>query len=202
VNKNATSTELPQGSDRPSESRLVAAVVAGDTDAYGTLVERYQDRLYHALWGILGSPEDARDVVQEALVQAYLKLNSFRAESRFYTWLYRIAMNLALSYRRRKRSTMSLDQVRERTGSEPADRQVGPEGLALRQEQIERLWAALDRLPHQAREILVLRELEGCRYETIGEILELPVGTVRSRLFRARLQLREQLQGMLSGGSE
>ncbi len=202
MNRNATSAELPNQSDRPSESRLVAAVVAGDTDAYGTLVERYQDRLYHALWGILGSPEDARDVAQEALVQAYLKLDSFRAESRFYTWLYRIAMNLALSYRRRKRPTMSMEQVREQTGSEPADRQVGPEGLALRQEQIEQVRAALAQLPCQAREILVLRELEGCSYETIGEILELPVGTVRSRLFRARLQLRGQFQGGLSGGSE
>lgn len=202
MNKNAASDEVSKGCDPSSESELVAAVVAGDTDAYGTLVECYQDRLYHALWGILGSPEDARDVAQEALVQAYLKLNSFRAESRFYTWLYRIAMNLALSYQRRKRPTMSMDQVREQTGSEPVDRQVGPEGMALRQEQIEQVWAALDRLPCQAREILVLRELEGCSYETIGEILELPVGTVRSRLFRARLQLREQLQGMLSGGSE
>jgi RNA polymerase sigma-70 factor (ECF subfamily) len=203
VNKNATSDEVSKGCcDPSSEFELVAAVVAGDTDAYGTLVERYQDRLYHSLWGILGSPEDARDVAQEALVQAYLKLNSFRAESRFYTWLYRIAMNLALSYRRRKRPTMSMDQVREQTGSEPAARQVGPEGMALRQEQIEQVWAALDRLPCQAREILVLRELEGCSYETIGEILELPVGTVRSRLFRARLQLRGQLQDRLSGGSE
>jgi RNA polymerase sigma-70 factor (ECF subfamily) len=200
VNKNAASDEVPKGSDPASEFQLVAAVVAGDGDAYGRLVDRYQDRLYHSVWGILGSHEDARDVVQEALVQAYRKLGSFRAESRFYTWLYRIAMNLALSYQRRKKPMMSIDQVREQTGSEPVDRQVGPEGLVVRQEQIKQLWAALDQLPHQAREILVLRELEGCSYETIGEILELPVGTVRSRLFRARLQLRERLSGMLSGG--
>ncbi len=199
MNKNAVNADSAQESDRVRESQLVAAVMAGDTDAYGTLVEGYQDRLYHALWGILGSHEDARDVVQEALVQAYLKLDSFRGESRFYTWLYRIAMNLALSHRRRKKPTISLDQAQEQTGNEPADRREGPEEKALRQEQIEQLWAALERLPHQAREILVLRELEGCCYETLGEILELPVGTVRSRLFRARMQLRLECQGMLSG---
>jgi RNA polymerase sigma-70 factor (ECF subfamily) len=201
VSKNAISAELPQGDDPCYESRLVAAVIAGDTEAYGTLIEPYQDRLYHALRGILGSHEDARDVVQDALVQAYRKLSSFRAESRFYTWLYRIAMNLALSTRRRKRPTLSIEQAREQAGSEPAARWVGPEELAMRQEQIDQLWTALDQLPHQAREILVLRELEGCDYETIGEILKLPLGTVRSRLFRARSQLRVQLQNVLSDGS-
>lgn len=202
MNKNVTRDERLNACGPSSEGQLVAAVVAGDTDAYGALVERYQDRLYHAMRGVLGSHEDARDVVQEALVRAFLKLESFRAESRFYTWLYRIAMNLALSHRRQKKPMLSMDQVREQAGCEPADRQVGPEGLALQKEQIEQLWAALDRLPHQAREILVLRELEGCNYETIGQILELPVGTVRSRLFRARMQLREQLPAKLAGGEQ
>ena len=201
MSKNAISAELPQGDDPSYESRLVAAVIAGDTEAYGTLIEPYQDRLYHALRGVLGSHEDARDVVQDALVQAYRKLSSFRAESRFYTWLYRIAMNLALSKRRRIKPTLSIEQAQEHAGNEPAARWVGPEELAMRQEQIDQLWTALDQLPHQAREILVLRELEDCDYETIGEILKLPLGTVRSRLFRARSQLRVQLQNVLSDGS-
>lgn len=202
MNDNAASAGRAERSERFSESRLVEAVLAGDTDAYGALVDRYQDRLNHALWGILGSREDARDIVQEAFLQAYLKLETFRAESRFYTWLYRIAMNLALSHKRRKRPFLSIDQDRQQTGSELIDRQLGPEELVLRQEQFDRLRLALSRLPYQAREILVLRELEGCNYETIGEILELAVGTVRSRLFRARSQLGQRLQGMLSEGSE
>ena len=189
--------------------QLIDDALEGDSEAFGQLVLKYQDRLFNTMMHVVRSREEAEDVVQEAFVQAFVKLDSFQCASAFYTWLYRIAVNLALSKRRRKRSrskrsrsTMSLDQVREQSGSEPADRQAGPEGVALRHEQIERLWAALDRLPHPAREILVLRELEGCRYETIGEILQLPVGTVRSRLFRARLQLRACLQDMLSGGSE
>jgi len=197
VNDNTANAEPSETGARSSESDLLAAVAAGDTDAYGHLVERYQDRLYQTMWGILGSREDARDIVQEAFVQAYLKLDSFRAEARFYTWLYRIATNLAWSQKRRKRPTISWDRVREQAGVEPVDRQAGPEGLASRREQIEKLWVALDQMPRQAREILVLRELEGCSYEAIGEILKLPVGTVRSRLFRARARLRSQFQGAL-----
>ncbi len=179
---------------------LVEATLAGSRDAFGTLVERYQDRLYNTLVRVLGSRDDASEVLQDAFVQAYTKLESFRGSSQFYTWLYRVALNLACSHRRRttrRRGEQSVDQIRERSGMEPVDTSLQPEQTALRSEQAELVQAALLEISDEHRQILVLREMEDYSYETIAEILELPVGTVRSRLFRARLQLKEQLE-MLS----
>ena len=185
-----------------NEAQTVGAALAGDQEAFGQLVVRYQDRLFNTLLGVLGSREDASDVVQDAFVRAYVKLDSFRGESQFFTWLYRIAMNLARSHQRRAvpaagRSS-SLDQGKELTGSESADPRAGPQRTAMDREQIDALRQALSRLPELPRQILVLRELEDCSYDTIATILEIPVGTVRSRLYRARHQLRQLLQGMAS----
>src|SRR5262245_45189520 len=185
--------ELGLNDDAP----LIAATLAGDTAAFGQIVGAYQDRLYNSLLRVLGSAEDARDVVQDAFVQAFLKLDSFRGSSAFYTWLYRIAFNLAMSHMRRERKTVSLDRVKAGSGDEPGDGQPTPAGDLLRTERVTLVHAALAELSGEYRQILVLRELEGCRYEEIAEILELPVGTVRSRLFRARLQLRDHLAPMM-----
>lgn len=175
------------------DAPLIAASLAGDTAAFGRLVGLYQDRLYNSLLRVVGSSEDARDLVQDAFVQAFLKLETFRGSSAFYTWLYRIAFNLAMSHARKQRKLTSLDGVKACCGSEPVDGQPAPEAAALRREQIDLVHAALAELSVEYRQILVLREMEGCRYDEIAKILELPVGTVRSRLFRARLQLRDQL---------
>jgi RNA polymerase sigma-70 factor (ECF subfamily) len=175
------------------DAPLIAATLAGDTAAFGQLVGLYQDRLYNSLLRVLGSAEDARDVVQDAFVQAFLKLDSFRGSSAFYTWLYRIAFNLAMSRARRERKMVSLDRVKDGCGHEPVDGQPTAEADLLRNEQVAMVHAALAELTPEYRQILVLREIEGCRYEEIAEILELPVGTVRSRLFRARMQLKDQL---------
>lgn len=179
------------------DAQLIEATRAGDSEGFGRLVQRYQDRLYNSLVRVLGSAEDARDVVQDAFVQAYLKLETFRGDSAFYTWLYRIAFNLAMSHARKRRPTTSLEQARESFGREPVDGQPLPEMHMVRRERVQLVHAALASLSAESRQILVLRELEGCRYDQIAEILELPVGTVRSRLFRAREQLREQLEPML-----
>jgi RNA polymerase sigma-70 factor, ECF subfamily len=177
--------------DLSDDAPLIAATLAGDTAAYGRLVGLYQDRLYNSLVRVVG--EDADDIVQDAFVQAYLKLSSFRGSSAFYTWLYRIAFNLAMSHARRGRKTASLDGLKAGWGSEPADNQPGPDAGLERRENVEMVQTALAELNTEYRTILVLREIEGCRYDEIAEILELPVGTVRSRLFRARLALRDQL---------
>jgi RNA polymerase sigma-70 factor (ECF subfamily) len=179
-----------------TDGELVEAALAGDRDAFGDLVVRYQDRLFNTLVRILGSREDAADAAQDAFVQAYAKLESFRGASQFYTWLYRIAMNVALSRRRRRRPVASVDAAKESLGEEPVDAADGPEADALSRERAEQVQAALGHLGDQQRKILVLREMEGFSYESIADILELPVGTVRSRLFRARLQLRERLRSM------
>ena len=179
-----------------SDARLVEAALGGDRDAFGDLVCRYQDRLFNTMLRIAGSREDAADAVQDAFVQAYVKLGSFRGDAQFFTWLYRIAMNVALSRRRRRRPTGSLEAAKDEAGEEPMDAAVGPPDRVLAEERAEQVKSALADLGDQHRKILVLRELEGCSYEVIAEILELPVGTVRSRLFRARLQLREKMRSL------
>jgi RNA polymerase sigma-70 factor (ECF subfamily) len=178
------------------DARLVEAALQGDRDAFGDLVVRYQDRLFNTLLRIAGSREDAADAVQDAFVQAYLKLESFRGDAQFFTWLYRIAMNMALSRRRRRRPVGSLEAAKSSAGEEPMDAAAGPDGRLLATERAEQVQTALADLGEQHRKILVLRELEGCSYEVIADILELPVGTVRSRLFRARLQLRQKLRSL------
>jgi RNA polymerase sigma-70 factor (ECF subfamily) len=176
------------------DASLIDATLAGDTEAFGRLVERYQDRLYNSLLRFLGSAEDARDVSQDTFLQALTKLRSFRRESGFYTWLYRIGFNLAMSRRRRMRPEMSIDCLKHSAGVEPSDDGVGPERLMEAKERAAAVQAALGRLADEHREVVVLREIEECSYETIAEILNVPIGTVRSRLFRARMQLREHLE--------
>jgi RNA polymerase sigma-70 factor (ECF subfamily) len=179
------------------DASLIAATLAGDTAAFGQLVHVYQDRLYNSLLRVVGSAEDARDIIQDAFVRAFLKLETFRGSAAFYTWLYRIAFNLAMSRARRERKVTSLDCVKAGCGSEPMDGQPTPENHLLQRERAALVHAVLAELSIEFRQILVLRELEGFRYDEIAEILQLPVGTVRSRLFRARLQLRDELAPMM-----
>lgn len=178
--------------------QFVEAALAGQKEAFGQLVERYQDRLIHAISRYLGSVEEAHDVAQDAFVQAYTRLASFRGEAAFYTWLYRIAFNLAMTRVRRRRPMQSLDQAKDRLGNEPIDAGATAETGILREEQARVVHRALGQLDEEFRQVLVLRELEGCTYDQISQILEIPVGTVRSRLYRARIQLRDHLAPWLA----
>jgi RNA polymerase sigma-70 factor (ECF subfamily) len=175
------------------DSQLIELAVQGRTEAFGQLALKYQDRLYNTLFHQLGHAEDARDTVQEALIQAFLKLDSFRGESAFYTWLYRIAFHVAVSGRRQRRPAASLDQAMENSHREPVDSQEGPAESLARKEQCHRVRQAIARLADDHRAVVILREIEGCNYEQIAEILDLPIGTVRSRLHRARLELKQEL---------
>jgi RNA polymerase sigma-70 factor (ECF subfamily) len=179
------------------DSELIDETLKGQTAAFGTLVQKYQDRLYNTVVYLVGNVEDARDIVQEAFVQAYLSLKSFHGSSAFYTWLYRIAFNVAATQRRRKRMVVSVDGGRDQAGMEPIDEQHGPAEQLLLDERRRQVQGALLRLSEDHRVVLVLREIDGRRYEAIAEILDLPVGTVRSRLHRARLELRAELKGVL-----
>lgn len=179
------------------DAPLIERSLRGDSAAFGSLVRKYQDRLFNTVVHVAGSREEAEDVAQEAFVQAYVKLSSFHRESAFYTWLYRIAFNIAVSRRRRKKSEVSLDASREDAGREPAGDVEAPGEHLLREERAGLVHSALAALSEEHRSILVLREMEGFEYEQISEILDLPTGTVRSRLHRARLQLREQLKSVL-----
>jgi len=179
------------------DARLIDDALAGDSGAFGELVQKYQARLYNTLVHLVGRREEAEDVAQEAFVQAYLKLDTFQQNSAFYTWLYRIAFNTAISRGRRKRPEVSVDQTRVLTGREPTDGGEAPHDRIEREESIRQVHQALAELSDEHRAILVLRELEGNCYETIADILDLPVGTVRSRLHRARAQLKDVLQEIL-----
>ncbi|MBN1393419.1 MAG: sigma-70 family RNA polymerase sigma factor [Pirellulales bacterium] len=180
------------------DAQLIEQTLAGQSEAYGELVMKYQDRLYNTVFHVVGHAEDARDIVQEAMVQAFIKLETFRRQSAFFTWLYRIAFNAAVSRRRRRRPTASLERARENADWEPSEENGDPAQSMERKERCRQVRNAIARLPEEYRVVIVLREIEGCRYETIAEVLDLPVGTVRSRLHRGRLQLKEQLSAMLT----
>jgi RNA polymerase sigma-70 factor (ECF subfamily) len=179
------------------DAQLIDQTLAGHSAAFGQLVQKYQDRLYHTLVHAVGNAEDAKDVVQEAFVQAFVKLDTFQRASAFYTWLYRIAFNVAATHRRRRHTTLSVEQSHLQSGREPADDGEDPTERLQREERCRQVRQAIGELSDEHRAVLVLREIDGCCYETIAEMLDLPVGTVRSRLHRARLQLREQLREVL-----
>lgn len=179
------------------DTAVIGQVRAGDANAFGILVRKYQDRLFHCLAHLAGNVHEAEDLVQEAFVQAFLKIRSFQGQSSFFTWLYRIAFNLSVTQLRRKRTQVSLDGPPDSPGIDPEDPGEAVTDKLTRDERAAQVQAALATLSPDYRAILVLREMEDCDYETIAEILDLPMGTVRSRLFRARMELRERLQPML-----
>ena len=175
------------------DRRLIAEAVAGRRDAFGELVTRYQARLYNAALRVVGHPDDAADVVQEAFLNAFQALPAFKGDSEFFTWLYRIAFNAAVSQKRKKRPAASLDTGGpDSARPEPADpSEVARPGAALERTEDERqLYAALARLSDEHRAVLLMKDIDGLKYEEIAAVLGVPVGTVRSRLHRARLELR------------
>lgn len=179
------------------DHQLIADCLRGQTSAFGELVRRHQARLYNTVYRLVGNPDDALDVVQEAFLHAYQSLDRFKGDSLFFTWLYRIAVNTAISLKRKQRVSLRLEAGREEDpGTEPADPSElsRPEHALEREEEERRIQQALQRLSPEHRTVLILKDMEGQKYETMAEILQVPVGTIRSRLHRARLELRELLQ--------
>ena len=181
---------------KSDDQRLIELTLAGNRDAFGELVLKHQDRLYGTLVHMLGSIHDSRDVAQEAFLSAYEKLGTFRQEASFYSWLFRIAYNAAVSNRRRQRGPRrSLDDLRERIGDEPRDESTGidPSSHLQSTETQTQVRDALAQLGPEYRDVIVLKEIEGLQYDEIAELLGCPIGTVRSRIHRARQLLREKL---------
>jgi RNA polymerase sigma-70 factor (ECF subfamily) len=172
----------------------IARVLNGDQPAYGQLVERYQRRLLGLLVHACGSHELAEDLAQETFTRAYQKLHLFEGRSSFYTWLCRVAMNLLANERRRKR----IENQSAREGFEAIVLSNGVNGTA--EQQIEKdelrqcVHAAIAMLDVERRTVLLLRDFDGLDYEQIAEALEIPIGTVRSRLHRARMELKSILE--------
>lgn len=178
------------------DHRLIAECLAGNPNSFGELVRRHQDRLYNTVFRLVGNAEDALDVVQESFLSAYQSLGSFKGDALFFTWLYRIAINTAISLRRKKKNLLRIYNPGEGKHCEPSDpSEESQPGRAIElAEEEQRLHRALSRLSVEHRTVLVLKELEGQKYEDMAEALGVPVGTIRSRLHRARLELRELLE--------
>jgi RNA polymerase sigma-70 factor (ECF subfamily) len=176
------------------ENQLIAEAVQGSSEAFGQLVRSYQGRLFTTVTHIVRSREEAEDVVQDAFVQAYVKLPTFRGTSCFYTWVYRIAVNMALSRGRKRRNRRTYEIPVETMPPDAQDPGESPVDRLLRKEHATEIKRALAALSKEHRAILVLRGVDGFDYHTIGRILGLSPGTVRSRLHRARTQLRARLE--------
>lgn len=179
--------------DPRDDRELIAACLRGQLDAYGELVGRYQDRLFNAVFRFLGHAEDAKDVVQEAFLSAYQALGRFKGDSRFFTWLYRIAINHAVDQQRKQKSLQRLERQLETAGEGAT-----PEDALERQEENEKLRQALEYLSTEHRMVLVLKDIDDLKYEEMAEVLDVPIGTIRSRLHRARLELRQVWERMES----
>ncbi len=184
----------------PSDAELVGLSRGGDTGAFEILVRRHQARLYSTILHLVRNAEDAEDVVQQAFIKAYRSLPRFKGQSSFYTWLYRIAINVALNHlkRTRRREGESLDDPDRGLERDPSYLALAsaddPGRDARRTELREKLNAALGRLSEKHRTVVVLHDMEGLPHEEIARLTGASVGTVRSRLFYAR----QMLQGLLS----
>lgn len=189
--------------DSVTDQSLIQDSLAGNPQAFEQLVCRYQDRLVHSLTHAIGSPDDALEVAQQAFVLAWRKLDTFRGDSAFYSWLYRIARNTAISHRRKNRlPTASLDAMSQAAKFEPADssRDSVPEFRLEHAEQLQAVREALQQIPEDFRTPLVMKEIDGFSYEEISAILDIPMGTVRSRIFRARQDLTDRLRRLMRDG--
>ncbi len=183
---------------------LVCEAQAGNKVSFGKLVDRYYQMVYTLALGVLNHSQDARDVAQEVFLKVFKEIKRFEGKSKFKTWLYRVSVNAAIDYGRKKRPAESIDLLvenEEGQGSSAvvADKQRGPRERASESETAQLLEEALQRLSPEHRAVLVLREYEGLSYEEIADVLKIDLGTVMSRLFYARKKLARHLQGAFEG---
>jgi RNA polymerase sigma-70 factor (ECF subfamily) len=202
------------------ETALLQKAQTGDRSAYGQIVVLYQDRLFNALLRMVGEAEEARELTQETFTRGLEKIESFRGEASPYTWLFRIGMNLAISNLRRSQRArvFSLDGSDLRGARHDGNGQVhrhdqaaalveriaaadsqSPAGIAEKNEQHRVVLEALGRIDGEYRAVLVMRDVEGFDYQQMADVLGLPLGTLKSRLFRARLALRDELKTYMEG---
>ena len=190
------------------DALLVEQSQQGDMAAFGQLVAKYQDKVYNTCWRISGNREDAADLTQEAFCKALASIGGFQRRSGFYTWVFRIAVNLAIVHRRRAKREMTI--AADENNPMPMDQQAAnlmrktgrgnpptPPAEAQSREVQALVARAVDELDDDYRAVVVLRDIEGFDYGHIAEVLEVPTGTVKSRLHRGRMALRERLAGVL-----
>jgi len=190
-------------SDREIDRQLVARAQRGDKRAFELLVEKYQRKLARLLSRFIRDPAEVEDVTQEAFIKAYRALPAFRGDSAFYTWLYRIGINTAKNYLMamgRRAPTSTEVEADEAEGFEEGEqlRDINtPESVLLSNEIAETVNSTIEKLPEELRTAIQMREIEGMSYEDIAKAMNCPIGTVRSRIFRAREAIAEQLRPLL-----
>ena len=186
-----------------TDKELVARTQRGEKGAFDALVLKYQGRVINIVGRFVRDRSEAQDVTQESFIKAYRAINSFRGDSQFYTWLYRIAVNTAKNYLA-SQSRRPIDQSNSSDIDDPESFSTpdilrdhdSPESLALTQEMQLTIAKAIQELPDDLREAITLRELEGLSYEDIAQVMECPIGTVRSRIFRAREAITRELDAL------
>jgi len=191
------------GSEREADQVLVERVQRGDKKAFDLLVLKYQHKVANLISRYVRDQAEVLDVTQEAFIKAYRALSNFRGDSAFYTWLYRIAINTAKNYLAAQARRPPGDDIEAET-AEQMDlggrlKETGtPERMALQREIAQTIQAALDELPDDLRTAIMLRELEGLSYEEIAQAMDCPIGTVRSRIFRAREAIDVKLKPLMA----
>jgi RNA polymerase sigma-70 factor (ECF subfamily) len=190
-------------SDREIDSQLVARAQQGDKQAFNLLVEKYQRKLTRLLSRFIRDQAEVEDVTQEAFIKAYRALPAFRGDSAFYTWLYRIGINTAKNYLMamgRRAPTSTEVEAEDAEGFEEGEqlRDINtPESVLLSNEIAETVNSTIEQLPEELRRAIQMREIEGMSYEDIAQAMNCPIGTVRSRIFRARDAIAERLRPLL-----
>lgn len=216
------SAEVNEGPEAPSKSRegaansespddrdLVRRVQEGDHAAFRVLFERYNRRAYAVAYGVVKNKQDAMDVVQDGFVKVHKHIGNFQGTSSFYTWLYRIIMNLAIDHVRRRRNSKGFEYDDRVARDEedlagdgtllPRILDSNPAKTAIRKELLERIQRALDELPEYHQAVILLREVEGLSYEEMAQVLGVPKGTIMSRLFHARKKMQAVLSDYMDG---
>jgi RNA polymerase sigma-70 factor (ECF subfamily) len=205
-----TSDDVKEARDREAheDEALVERAKTGDRAAFQALFQKYHRRVYAVALGVVKRPEDAMDVVQDAFIKVHKHLGTFQGASSFYTWLYRIVMNLGIDHVRRSRKVVEwgddvpLDQAVGDGSMVPKVSDANPSRTLVRRELSDKIRQALETLPEYHRAVILLREVEGMSYEEIADVLEVPKGTIMSRLFHARRKMQDQLQPYLEGDLE
>ena len=188
--------------EKNTDQALVERVQSGDKKAFDLLVLKYQQRIMKVLSRYVRDPSEVQDLAQEAFIKAYRALPNFRGDSALYTWLYRIAINTAKNFvvaqgRRPPNDDIEATEAEQYDGESALKDYASPERETLRDEIRETVFRAIDELPEDLKTAITLRELEGMSYEEIAEAMDCPIGTVRSRIFRAREAIDTQLRPLL-----
>ena len=184
------------------DAELVKRVQAGDTGAFDLLVQKYQHKVINMVGRFVSDHAECQDIAQDAFIKAYRAINGFRGDSQFYTWLYRIAANTAknhLASRARKSPgyTVDIEDAQHFEGESGLKEYANPENLLLTDEIRQTIFAVIEKLPDDLKSAITLREIDGLSYEEIADVMDCPIGTVRSRIFRARDVIDKELRPLL-----